>query len=123
MPTLEDVMSRQRETAAARLETKLYDLKARAAVASRMRELKADPHWQTWCDHVESIRATHLARVENLSKRLTEQFLPPQEYGETLAKKREAAAYAAGLKMAVDLIERLINEGEQAVETLKQTAT
>ena len=109
--TLEELAPRRREVEALMAAKVAEQVKHRRNVAIAMSEVKSDPRWKVYADHLEGLKKDREATVESLRGRLETRFLSSNEYGEVMVALAEAKAEARAYKTAVDLIVSLIDRG------------
>lgn len=90
-------------------------LKLQRQVAVVMSEVKADPRWKIYADHIQAVYENHLAVAEAAKKRLGDPltFMSPEESGKLKLQAAYNQGKAEGYKGALDMIKDLIDRGKE----------
>ena len=115
MPGIEELAEFQKKQKLVAAQRRFEQARHVVNVGRAMEELITDPRWAVYGNHVEALRVDYEERAKGHERILTgREFLDPQRYGQVRVEMAEAAGIAKGLKMALDVVEVLINRGEAA---------
>ena len=80
-----------------------------------MSEVKGDPHWKIYADHILAWKELCATRAEGASKKISDprSFLAPEEYGRLKLEAAYNQGKAEGLQGALDVIQNLIDKGKE----------
>lgn len=89
--------------------------KLQRQVAVVMSEVKGDPRWKVYADHIQAMFERHSAIAQAAKDRLGDPltFLPPEENGTLKLKAAYNQGKAEGFKGALDVIQNLIDRGKE----------
>ena len=123
MPTREEWDAFQsKEAGREKVQAIRYQRQAQIQVGQQARTIVDHPGWQTFVDHVEQMLNTIGARIGLVTTQLSDS----EELGDALAKLklelRGLKGEKRGLEAALELIPKLITDGETAAVVEKNLA-
>ena len=117
MPGIQELAEFQKRQKVVAVQKSYEQSRHQINVGRAMEELITDARWAVLGNHVEALRMDYENRVKGHEQILNgHEFLDPQRYGQVKMQMAEATGIANGLKMALDIVEILINRGEKALE-------
>ena len=80
-----------------------------------MSEVKGDPRWKVYADHILAWKELCSARAESAGKKISDvrYFLSPEEYGRLKLETAYNQGKTEGLQGALDVIRDLIDKGKE----------
>ena len=117
--SFEEIQAQQRPQREQARADHVRQLRERQEVGQKMSELMADPRWEIWGRHLESMRDQAKDRLALIEIKLTSEVLSPDEYLRVKVSQAQARGMWQSYNNALLLAKTLIEQGEKAVEELK----
>ena len=119
--TLEDLAPRIKQIREKKQQEKADQFRSQVTVAEKLRELQADPRWDTYVYHIDALRQNYERAQKGHEQALAgNEFMGPERYGKAKVDLAEAKGAARALALAIEMVTTLIKRGDAALEELER---